>query len=210
MVVAHSSILTISAISFERYYAICKPLTAGYTCTKMRALIIIMLVWTIAIISTSPMLFITDLTYAEYLDGSIQPVCLSRVQSPLVQAYFLLIFITFFALPFLILAIIYGLIAKHLVLDSRNVCSSSEQYQMRLRKQVVFMLAAVMINFFICLLPFRIFSIWIILAPQEKVDELGMQGKREREKTTQSIMNSNFSLLTSHFLILFVIYISYS
>jgi hypothetical protein len=48
---------------------------------------------------------------------------------------------------------------------------------MRLRKQVVFMLAAVMINFFICLLPFRIFSIWIILAPQEKVDELGMQGE---------------------------------
>jgi hypothetical protein len=122
------------------------------------------------------MLYITELSYAEYLDGSIVPVCLSRVQGLWNTLYFFLILATFFALPFLILIVLYGLIAKNLVMDSRMISSTSEKYQMRLRKQVVFMLAAVMISFFICLLPFRIFSLWIIIVPQEKLNELGMEG----------------------------------
>jgi len=122
------------------------------------------------------MLYITELSYAEYVDGSIVPVCLSRVQGLWNTLYFFLILATFFALPFLILIVLYGLIAKNLVIDSRMISSNSEKYQMRLRKQVVFMLAAVMINFFICLLPFRIFSLWIIIVPQEKLNELGMEG----------------------------------
>ena len=34
--VAHASILTMMAISFERFYAICKPLKVSYKCTKLR------------------------------------------------------------------------------------------------------------------------------------------------------------------------------
>jgi 7 transmembrane receptor (rhodopsin family) len=45
LTVAHSSILTILAISFERYYAICEPLKAGYVCTKSRAMIICVMCW---------------------------------------------------------------------------------------------------------------------------------------------------------------------
>ena len=143
---------------------------------SINSLIIIAIVWIIAILSTSPMLYITELTEAEYVDGSTVPVCLSRVQGLMETLYFFIILITFFALPFLILIVLYGLIAKNLVMDSRLICSSSEQYQMRLRKQVVFMLAAVMLSFFICLLPFRIFSLWILVVPQEKLNELGMEG----------------------------------
>jgi hypothetical protein len=140
------------------------------------SLIIIAIVWIIAILSTAPMLYITELSYAEYLDGSMVPVCLSRVQGLWNTLYFFLILATFFALPFLILIVLYGLIAKNLVMDSRMISSTSEKYQMRLRKQVVFMLAAVMISFFICLLPFRIFSLWILIVPQENLNELGMEG----------------------------------
>lgn len=48
LTVAHASILTILAISFERYYAICEPLKAGYVCTKTRAMIICVVCWFIA------------------------------------------------------------------------------------------------------------------------------------------------------------------
>lgn len=48
LTVAHASVLTILAISFERYYAICKPLKAGYICTKTRASFICLLAWVIA------------------------------------------------------------------------------------------------------------------------------------------------------------------
>lgn len=52
LTVAHASVLTILAISFERYYAICEPLKAGYVCTKARAILICVLAWGIAALFT--------------------------------------------------------------------------------------------------------------------------------------------------------------
>lgn len=52
LTVAHASALTMLAISFERYYAICEPLKASYVCTKTRALIICLLAWFFAAVFT--------------------------------------------------------------------------------------------------------------------------------------------------------------
>lgn len=52
LTVAHASVLTILAITFERYYAICEPLRAGYVCTKARAIVICIITWLVAAFCT--------------------------------------------------------------------------------------------------------------------------------------------------------------
>jgi hypothetical protein len=73
LTVAHASVLTILAISFERYYAICEPLKASYVCTKARALVICLLAWVLAALFTR----FVFLGACLYLGESVEPeMCL--------------------------------------------------------------------------------------------------------------------------------------
>ncbi|XP_067126537.1 growth hormone secretagogue receptor type 1-like [Centruroides vittatus] len=175
LVVAHGSLLTILAISFERYYAICRPLKAGYTCTKMRALAVIIAVWMIAFSITCPILALTEYTYAHYVDGSLVPVCLTSAQSMWHKIYFLSTSAAFFWVPLIVLVVIYGVIAKHLMNSRCLIKSSMEHTQMKARKQVVLMLSTVVFCFFVCLTPFRVFTVWLTLVSQDKIEALGME-----------------------------------
>ncbi|GIY50224.1 thyrotropin-releasing hormone receptor [Caerostris darwini] len=173
---AHGSVLTILAISFERYYAICHPLKAGYTCTQMRALAIIAVVWLVASLLTTPVFLTVHYRMAETrATGELVPVCMLGVKELWQKIYYLAAVGLFYALPFAVLLVVYGHIARHLMAGSRMLASSSEETMMRARKQVVFMLAAVMVSFFVCLLPFRILTVWLILSPEESVMDLGME-----------------------------------
>lgn len=189
---AHSSILTILAISFERYYAICRPFEAGYKCTKRRALLIILVNWIIALVSTLPMLSITELSTAEFIDGSLVTVCSNSLQEGWHPLYYIFIFVTFFLIPFLILLFLYVVIARRLTADSKQPLQASQSTvsngqltntggggnfsrQVKIRRQVVLMLASVCVTFFICLLPFRLMTLWIILSSAEDILNLGME-----------------------------------
>ena len=177
--VAHSSILTILAISFERFYAICRPLEAGYKCTKRRAIIIIGINWIIALVSTLPMLSITELTTAEFIDGSLVTVCSNSLQEGWHPVYFLIVFLIFFLLPFIILIYLYILITKKLTSENstslQNCLNVNFKRQAQVRRQVVLMLASVCVTFFICLLPFRLMTLWIIYSTPEDITNLGME-----------------------------------
>lgn len=52
---------------------------------------------------------------------------------------------------------------------------SAEKAQARSRRQVVFMLAAVIICFFTCLLPFRVFTLWLLFTSDEGIRALSME-----------------------------------
>lgn len=47
--------------------------------------------------------------------------------------------------------------------------------QMKARRQVVYMLAIVVTCFFICLIPFRLFTLWILFSSSESARSLGME-----------------------------------
>ncbi|KAH8243411.1 hypothetical protein KR032_007266 [Drosophila birchii] len=204
LTVAHASVLTILAISFERYYAICEPLKAGYVCTKGRAILICVLAWGIAALFTSPIIAISSYSVESYGDGTDAPVCTTAADGFWPILYFVGSITVFFFLPFGILVLLYAAIAYKLlrpntafhrptspqpqpaggtttatsqVPPSSKGNSHQQSNGMRKhRKQVIFMLVAVVSSFFMCLLPFRAFTLWVILASADDVESLGIAG----------------------------------
>ncbi|XP_023036188.1 growth hormone secretagogue receptor type 1 [Drosophila willistoni] len=177
LTVAHASVLTILAISFERYYAICEPLKAGYVCTKGRAILICVLAWGIAALFTSPILWVAEYKMAEYIDGSLVAVCLTQAITDWTIAFFLMTISVFFILPFLTLLILYSIIAKNLISNQGSMLRArptKPELSLKARKQVVLMLGAVVLSFFVCLLPFRVLTLWIILSTDQTLHDIGL------------------------------------
>ncbi|XP_053670639.1 thyrotropin-releasing hormone receptor-like [Anopheles nili] len=175
LTVAHASVLTILAISFERYYAICEPLKAGYVCTKTRALLICLAAWTVAAILTSPILFFAEYSVQPYLDGSRAAMCLTKASNGWTFTFFLMTISLFFVLPLAILIVLYAIIARNLIASDRSrlkIRLSKPELSHKARKQVVLMLGAVVLAFFTCLLPFRVLTLWIIIVPEETFQQL--------------------------------------
>nr|QXN57742.1 ETHR-A protein [Anopheles gambiae] len=175
LTVAHASVLTILAISFERYYAICEPLKAGYVCTKTRALLICLAAWTVAAILTSPILFFAEYSVQPYLDGSRAAMCLTKASNGWTFTFFLMTISLFFVLPLAILVVLYAIIARNLIASDRSrlkIRLSKPELSHKARKQVVLMLGAVVLAFFTCLLPFRVLTLWIILVPEGTFQQL--------------------------------------
>ncbi|KAH8346715.1 hypothetical protein KR084_008530 [Drosophila pseudotakahashii] len=177
LTVAHASVLTILAISFERYYAICEPLKAGYVCTKGRAILICVLAWGIAALFTSPILWVAEYKLAEYIDGSSVAVCLTQAITDWTLAFFLMTISVFFVVPFVTLVVLYGIIARSLVSNRAAMLRArptKPELSLKARKQVVLMLGAVVLSFFVCLLPFRVLTLWIILSTDQTLHDLGL------------------------------------
>jgi len=103
------------------------------------------------------------------------PICLTQVDTIASITFFLLLVLLFFIAPFVILITLYSCIISHLIRDSSstfstiNIRNTSDSYHTRARRQVVCMLLAVVIGFFICLLPYRLLILYIVVAPTKQI-----------------------------------------
>ncbi|XP_023311939.1 growth hormone secretagogue receptor type 1-like [Anoplophora glabripennis] len=128
----------------------------------------------------SPILAITQHGPEEYVDGSIVFVCFTLVEDLLPCAFFIGSIVVFFIFPLAILICIYALIAKSLMAHPTMAVSTRSnalpsQSVAKYRKQVILMLGTVVAAFFICLLPFRALTLWIIVAPAGSSYEIGFE-----------------------------------
>lgn len=115
---------------------------------------------------------ISEYTQMDYIDGTKVPVCLTKANTFWPIAFFVAIISVFFVVPLFVLVVLYTVIAVHLMADPGTSCTDSACNQ-RARRQVVLMLATVVLSFFVCLLPFRVFTMWIILVPEHTFLDLG-------------------------------------
>lgn len=125
----------------------------------------------------SPILGIAVYHHVDYFDGTKVPACQTLANTFWSALYFLSSIFLFFIVPFLILIVLYLIIAKNLISNAATIVLNKhlDSYSIRARKQVILMLGTVVLSFFLCLIPFRVFILWIIIAPEEKVYQLGVE-----------------------------------
>lgn len=101
-----SSVLTLTVISFERYYAICHPLSVQYRCTWNRARTMMLIMWCISACLALPTIFMTKF----YLPvGMLTYECLAQSKESLhLKLYFTYYLGVLFVLPLLIMTFTYG------------------------------------------------------------------------------------------------------
>lgn len=126
---------------------------------------------------SSPMLEIAEYKHIEYFDGTMVPACHTLANTFWAALYFLSSIFLFFIVPLVVLMILYCVIAKNLISNAATLVLNKhiDSYSIRARRQVILMLGTVVLSFFLCLIPFRVFTLWIIIVPDETVNQLGIE-----------------------------------
>ncbi|XP_019615124.1 PREDICTED: neuromedin-U receptor 2-like [Branchiostoma belcheri] len=174
----HASTLTIMVISVERYYVICKPLHCKETLTGRFIASVLVVLWPAAFITSLPVLFITRFRQIDSVGP--EPLYTCETDSTFwAKVYLLSSAAVFYFLPIVLLSGCCLVISRHL--NTPDIQPSVGQRaamdnRIRSRKQVTYMLLAVAVLFFICLLPYRSTLLGLMYAPQEMMQLMGNKG----------------------------------
>ncbi|XP_077395677.1 growth hormone secretagogue receptor a [Festucalex cinctus] len=168
----YSTILSITALSVERYVAICFPLRAKALVTKRRVRGLILLLWCVAVLSAGPVFVMVGVerdqppgggfdahdTKAEDAYGDTRECKMTRyaVESGLMGAMVWLSSVFFF-MPVFCLTVLYSLIGRRLWRRHRETnISSCVAHRDKSNRQTVKMLVVVVLAFVLCWLPFHV------------------------------------------------------
>ncbi|KAH9496905.1 hypothetical protein Btru_010124 [Bulinus truncatus] len=195
----HSSVLTLLAIGFERYFAICHPLKETIGARLSSEKVLIPVVWLLSCFATLPFALFYGTVVSEFADGTFAERCTFKdLSKKFENGYIIFIFIVFFAVPIVLLTIMYTAIsltiatstmpaASDLKICSRSFgsgcrvrlhekTSASSNKALNSRRQVIRVMIAIMCMYFICLLPLRCLQIWTLFATNDDWMRLGHEG----------------------------------
>ncbi|KAI8489014.1 neuromedin U receptor [Branchiostoma belcheri] len=173
VLVLQLSILTIMAVSVDRYRGVCRALQAQATRRLRGTAVTIAAAWGLSLLTSSPMLvFVKFSTY--HVNGSSVEICeMMSLAESWKDVYAVAVTVMFFVVPFLILSSLYSLIIRRLVRRASDETSGNFRHQQQARRRVIRMLIVVVLVFFLCMLPNRVFHLWMLFAPQESIIALG-------------------------------------
>ncbi|XP_029459032.1 motilin receptor [Rhinatrema bivittatum] len=167
----YSTILHITALSIERYLAICFPLKAKVFITKRRVKAIIFFLWVFASLSAGPFFFLAGMEAGNFTEPSETSWECNTTQyareSGLLK---ILVWMTtiYFFVPMFCLNILYGFIGRTLWKSKDRIREfDAADIEGRNHKQAVKIWAVVVLAFVICWLPFHIGRIIFIYASEQ-------------------------------------------
>ncbi|XP_067405781.1 growth hormone secretagogue receptor type 1-like [Emydura macquarii macquarii] len=154
----YCTILHITTLSVERYFAICFPLKAKTTITKGRVKGVILSLWVWALLTAGPVLFLFGV---EHRNGSLPDdakECNSIAHSARTGLLETMTWVStiYFFLPMLCLTLLYGLICGKLWRTRHKLRGLQAASRDKYHKQTVKMLAVVVLAFVLCWLPFHV------------------------------------------------------
>ncbi|XP_061454845.1 growth hormone secretagogue receptor type 1-like [Rhineura floridana] len=168
----YCSILHITTLSIERYFAICFPLKAKATITKSRVRGIILLIWFCSLVTAIPILFLFGV---EHRNGSLpeetnECKCIEEAaRSGLLKAMAWLSTLYFF-LPVSCLVFLYGLICRKLWGTAQKLEGQHATTRERYHRHTVKMLAVVVLAFVLCWLPLHVGRILFVQGSTDLYD----------------------------------------
>ncbi|PBC27164.1 Neuropeptide FF receptor [Apis cerana cerana] len=169
-----ASVYSLVAVSLDRFLAIWWPLKCQIT--KRRARMIIVVIWFIALTTTSPWLLFFDLV-AIYKDDPDLRLCLEVWPHPKDETLFFLIgnLTLCYVLPTILISLCYILIwikvwRRHIPSDTKD--AQMERIQQKSKVKVVKMLVVVVILFVLSWLPLYVIFTVIKLGDEQREDEI--------------------------------------
>ncbi|XP_042163451.1 growth hormone secretagogue receptor type 1-like [Oncorhynchus tshawytscha] len=146
----YSSILHITALSLERYLAVCRPLTAKTLVTRTRVRTLIGCLWVVAVISAGPVFAIVGVEELGGGEGESECRCTDYAVSSGLLGVMMWLSNLYFLVPLGILGVVYGLIGRKLWLRPQR--SSRDRAQ----RHTIKMLGMIVLAFVLCWLPFHV------------------------------------------------------
>ncbi|NWH72983.1 MTLR protein, partial [Piaya cayana] len=153
----YCTILHITALTVERYLAICFPLKAKVVITKRRVKVVIGILWAFAFFSASPVFFLVGVQQPDnHTDSSRECKPTPRaVESGLLATMFW-VTTSYFILPVICLNVLYGLIGRELCRSDTRRRGPHGVLREKGHHQTAKILVVVVLAFIICWLPFHI------------------------------------------------------
>ncbi|NXV75323.1 GHSR protein, partial [Atlantisia rogersi] len=154
----YCTILHITTVSVERYFAICFPLKAKATITKCRVKWVILALWGFSFLTAGPILFLFGV---EQGNGSLPQESwecrsIERVARTGLLETMTWVSTIYFFFPMLCLTLLYGLICRKLWQSGQQLPGCRAAARKRSHTQTVQLLAVVVLAFVLCWLPFHV------------------------------------------------------
>ncbi|XP_072038926.1 QRFP-like peptide receptor isoform X3 [Amphiura filiformis] len=167
MVAIVASVLTLTAIAFERHHAICYPLRSRMIQSPKRAALLLSILWGFSLILVSPLLIVLRVTeHDDVLALKKYKFCQEIWRNKQQKKRFTIFLVVFlYIIPLITMIILYIRVAHRLWIRKAIAPgdvpqnNASRACSLRYKKRATKMLVTVVVLFAICWLPYHIVSL---------------------------------------------------